>query len=297
MKNRNRASTHPAITVFFLISSVACIIPFWLVLVVSLTNQDVLDRDGYRFWPAQWDLTAYQYLANDAEPIVRAYGVSIFVTLTGVVLSLIITSAMAYTLSRKDFPLQGFLSFFVFFTMLFNGGLLPWYLVYTRMLNLQDTLLALIIPGLLSGFNVLIMRTFFTNSIPPSLIDSAQMDGASEYRTYYSIILPLSLPVMATIGLFTTVAYWNDWFTSLVFINNQNLYSLQYFLQKTLMNDSFLANLASTSSMANSTIKTQPPLESIRMAMAILAIGPIALVFPFIQKYFVKGLTVGAVKG
>lgn len=290
-----RKRTNPFILIILSLFSLACIIPFWLVLTVSISSENDITKNGYNFWPKELDFVAYNYLLQDSEKILRAYGVSIFVTVIGVIVSLFITSAMAYSLSRSDFPYKNALSFYVFFTMLFSGGLLPWYLVYTRFLHVQDTLFALIVPGLIGGFNVFIIRTFFTNSIPPSLIDSAQIDGASEYRTYFSIILPLSLPVMATIGLFTIVSYWNDWFTSLVFIKNENLYSLQYLLNKTLMNAAFLQAIANKA--YSSTAKVSQPLESIRMAMAMVAIGPMVLVFPFLQKYFVKGLTVGAVKG
>ncbi|MEW9701855.1 carbohydrate ABC transporter permease [Paenibacillus sp. SI8] len=283
------------IHLIFIVTSLLCLIPFLLLFMVSLTEQDTLVRNGYSFWPEQITFSAYQYILSDASTILRAYGVSIFVTLTGVIMGLAITSMLAYPISRIDFPYRRSISFLVFFTLLFGGGLLPWYLVYTRFLHVQDTLWALIIPGLLSGFNVLVMRTFFTNSIPPSLLDSAQIDGAGEYRIYFSMILPLSLPVMATIGLFITIGYWNDWFNSLVFIKNPNLYSLQYFLNKTLLNIQFLRNIANKT--FSSQVLQQPPIESIRMAMAMLAIGPIVLVFPFLQKYFVKGLTVGAVKG
>lgn len=293
MKTNNR--TNPFILLFLTLFSLSCLIPFWLVFMVSVTNENDLTRNGYTFWPEHFDWEAYRYLIHDSANIARAYGVTITVTLTGVVISLLITSAMAYALSRTEFPYRNALSFYVFFTMLFSGGLLPWYLVYTRFLHVQDTLLALIIPGLIGGFNVFIIRTFFTNSIPPSLVESAKIDGASEYRTYFSIILPLSLPVMATIGLFTIVSYWNDWFTSLVFINNEKLYSLQYLLNKTLMNASFLQSIANKA--YSNTANVTQPLESIRMAMAMVAIGPLVFVFPFLQKYFVKGLTVGAVKG
>ena len=287
--------TNPVIIAVLSLFSLACLIPFWLVMMVSFSDENEVLRSGYAFWPRKFSLVAYQYLLQDSEKIVRAYGVSIFVTVVGVFISLFVTSAMAYTMSRQDFPLKGPLSIYILVTMLFSGGLLPWYLVYTRLLHVQDTLLALIIPGLIGGFNVIIMRTFFTTSIPPSLIDSAQMDGAGEFKTYFNIILPLSLPVMATIGLFTTVSYWNDWFTSLVFIQNEKLYSLQYLLNKTLMNASFLQSIASKS--YSSTAQVTQPLESIRMTMAMVAIAPLVLVFPFLQKYFVKGLTVGAVKG
>ncbi|MBP3962439.1 carbohydrate ABC transporter permease [Paenibacillus lignilyticus] len=294
MNNSNR--TNPIIIVFFIIVSLASLLPFWLILMVSLTGQNALVKYGYSFWPQDFDLAAYRFLMHDAEPILRAYGVSIFVTVVGTIVSLFVTSALAYTLSRNDFPFRNLLSFYVLFTMLFGGGLLPWYLVYTKFLHLQDTLPALIIPGLLGGFNVFIMRTYFTTSIPPSLVDSAQIDGASEYRTYFSIILPLSLPVLATIGLFVIVTYWNDWFTSLVFINNDRLYNLQYFLYNTLMNAQYLQAIASKAHIDASSTQILP-LEELQMAMAIIAVLPVAMVFPFLQKYFVKGLTVGAVKG
>ncbi|SFE10779.1 putative aldouronate transport system permease protein [Paenibacillus catalpae] len=293
MKTNNR--TNPFIILFLTVFSLSCLIPFWLVFMVSVTNEKDLTRHGYSFWPNHFDWEAYRYLLHDSANIARAYGVTITVTVIGVVVSLLITSAMAYSLSRTEFPYRNALSFYVFFTMLFSGGLLPWYLVYTRFLHVQDTLLALIIPGLIGGFNIFIIRTFFTNSIPPSLVESAKIDGASEYRTYFSIIIPLSLPVMATIGLFTIVSYWNDWFTSLVFINNEKLYSLQYLLNKTLMNASFLQSIANKA--YSNTANVTQPLESIRMAMAMVAIGPLVFVFPFLQKYFIKGLTVGAVKG
>ncbi|RAP75259.1 carbohydrate ABC transporter permease [Paenibacillus montanisoli] len=294
MKTSNR--TNPFIILFFILFSAASLLPFWLILMVSLTGQNALVKFGYSFWPKEFDLAAYRFLWHDAEPILRAYGVSIFVTVIGTVVSLFVTSALAYTLSRNDFPFRGALSFYVLFTMLFGGGLLPWYLVYTKFLHLNDSLLALIIPGLLGGFNVFIMRTYFTTSIPPSLVDSAQIDGASEYRTYFSIVLPLSLPVLATIGLFVIVAYWNDWFTSLVFISNDKLYNLQYFLYNTLMNAQYLQAIASKAHIDSASDRILP-MEQLQMAMAMIAVLPVAMVFPFLQKYFVKGLTVGAVKG
>lgn len=293
MPNDNR--THPLINLFFILASLVCIIPFCLILMVSLSSQTSLAKYGYSFWPKHFDLLAYRFLMNDAEPIMRAFGVSILVTAVGTIVSLFVTSAMAFSLSRKDFPLRGFLSFYVLITMLFGGGLLPWYLVYTKFLHFHNSLLALIVPGLLGGFNVFIMRTFFTTSIPPSLIDSAHIDGAGEYRTYFSILLPLSLPVLATIGLFSVVGYWNDWFTSLVFISNDKLYNLQYFLYNTLMNAEYLQSIADKAHI--DTARQVQPLEELRMAMAIIAVLPVALVFPFLQKYFVKGLTIGAVKG
>lgn len=291
-----KSRTNPLIVIILTLLSLACLMPFWLVLMVSMSKETELTKHGYKFWPNEFDFTAYHYLMEDLERIARAYGVTIFVTVVGTIVSLLVTSSLAFTLSRSEFPYRKFLTFYVFFTMLFSGGLLPWYLVYTRLLHVQDTLLALIIPLLIGGFNVFIMRTFFTNSIPPSIVESAKIDGASEYRIYFGMILPLSLPVLATVGLFMIVRYWNDWFTSMVFIQNENLYPLQYLLTRTLLNMQFLQSLAASGEV-QSDIQVAQPIEALRMAMAMIVIGPLMFVFPFLQKYFIKGLTVGAVKG
>jgi putative aldouronate transport system permease protein len=233
---------------------------------------------------------------TDPGTIVRSYGVTIFVTFIGTVVSLLLTATMAYPLSRSVLPFRKGLSFFVFFTILFNGGLVPWYLVFTQLFHLKDSIWALIVPGLLmNGFNVLIMRTFFSTSIPPALIESAYIDGAGELRIFAQFIVPLSKPVFATIGLFNTLAYWNDWFNSLVFMSNAKFYSLQYLLNIILLNIQFLSQ-NSQNNQASALMEALPQ-ETVRMAMAIIGLGPIILAYPFFQKYFIKGLTIGAVKG
>lgn len=282
--------------IFFLIFSVTCIFPVLVVLGVSLTDQDTIYLHGYNVIPRVFSWAAYEYLFRDIGPIMDAYGVSIFVTIFGTIVALLITALVAYPLSRQDFAFRHFFSFFVFFTMIFGGGLVPWYLVYTNVIDLRDSIWALIIPNhLLSAFYVIIMRTFFTTSIHPSILESAKIDGAGEIRIFTRIVLPLSLPVLATIGLFYTLSYWNDWFNSLVFMNSDNKISIQYLMYKAMRNLQYLNTIAAEGGLGDQIAKL--PSETARMAMAIIGMGPIVLAYPFFQKYFVKGLTVGAVKG
>ncbi|MGG1555771.1 carbohydrate ABC transporter permease [Paenibacillus ferrarius] len=294
--NSIKTPTEIALHLFFLLFSVACIFPVLVVLGVSLTDQDTIYLHGYNVIPRVFSWAAYEYLLRDIGPIINSYAISIFVTIFGTAVALTITALVAYPLSRQDFSFRNFFSFFVFFTMIFGGGLVPWYLVYTNFIDIRDTIWALIVPNhLLSAFYVIIMRTFFTSSIHPSILESAKIDGAGEIRIFVRIVLPLSLPVLATIGLFYTLSYWNDWFNSLVFMNSDKLISIQYLMYKAMRNLQFLNSIASGAGLGDQTAKL--PSETARMAMAIIGMGPIVLAYPFFQKYFVKGLTVGAVKG
>lgn len=281
---------------FFILYVMATVLPLLLVFMVSITEEKSLLLNGYSFFPKHIDFSAYQYLFRGSDTILRAYGITIFVTVVGTTLGLFLTALLAYPLSRKDFPLRNGFTFYIFFTMLFNGGLVPWYLVYSNVLHIQNTVLSLIIPNLLiGGFNVFIMRTFFMTTIPPSIVESASIDGAGELRIFFQIILRLSLPVLATVGLFTTLAYWNDWYNSLIYINDTKLYSLQYLLNKTLMDINVVLN--KTTGTLQADLLAKVPTETIRMAMAVLGIGPIVLAYPFFQRFIVQGLTIGSVKG
>ncbi|WP_438444109.1 carbohydrate ABC transporter permease [Gorillibacterium sp. sgz5001074] len=288
---------HAALNAVFIVYSLICLLPILLVLTVSFSDEKSVAIDGYRLIPEKFSLTAYRFVFNDFDKVLRGYEVSILATVIGTLAGLLITSLFAYPLARHSFRYRRFFSFFIFFTMIFNGGLVPWYLVYTNVLHINDTLLALIIPNhLLGAFYVIMMRTFFQQTIHPSILESASIDGASEYRIYFTVVLPLSLPVLATIGLFYTLGYWNDWFNSLVFMNNDKMVNLQYLMYKVMRNLQFLISTSSVSSSASGEIAKLPN-ETVRMAMAIIGMGPIVLAYPFFQKYFVKGLTVGAVKG
>ncbi|MDF2927039.1 MAG: sugar transporter permease [Paenibacillaceae bacterium] len=295
MANRVSRTSNVVLNLVFLLLAIACLFPMLLVLAVSLTDEQSIIRHGYSIIPHQFSFYSYEYLLKDMDKIIRGYTISIVVTVVGTFTSLLFTSLFAYPISRRDMPFRNQLSFFVFFTMLFHGGLVPWYLTYSSA-GLKNTLFALIIPLLIAPFNIIIMRIFFTNTIPDSLIESAKIDGAGELRIYAQIVLPLSLPVLATIGLFQTLNYWNDWYNSMVFISDNNLVSLQYLMYKVINQIQYL-----TSGMVDATVAGQElskiPTETVRMAMAIVGIGPIIFVYPFVQKYFVKGLTIGAVKG
>ncbi|MHA7581438.1 carbohydrate ABC transporter permease [Paenibacillus vandeheii] len=271
-------------------------LPFILILVASFTDESALIRNGYSFFPEKLSLDAYLYMWSSASTFVRAYGVSFLVTFVGTALGLLITSMLAYPMSRKDFKYHNVLAFIVFFTMLFSGGIVPSYILWTKYLHIKDTFAALIVPNLLTnGFYVLLIRNFYKNNVPVDLIESAQIDGASELRIFYRIMLPLSVPVLATVGLFMGLAYWNDWINALYFITKPQYYGIQNMLIRLMNNIQFLKSSQASSLLGANAAEL--PSTAVRMAMAVIGILPIVLVFPFLQKYLTKGVIVGAVKG
>jgi len=277
--------------------SAACIIPFALLIISSLSSEASIINKGYTFFPEEFSLKAYQYLWMNQLVIGRAYAITIFITVVGTAISLAITSMLAYPLSRRDMPLSRFWSFIVFFTLLFNGGLVPTYLIYTQIFDIKNTIFGLLIPGLLmNGFNVLLVRTFFLTSIPPALIEAASIDGAGEIKIFYRIVLPLSLPIMATIGLFSAITYWNDWFNGLIYLTDSRLFGIQTILTKMIMDIQFLTSNSAAAGTGASQAISELPSTSVRMAIAAIGVLPILLAYPFFQKYFVKGITIGAVK-
>ncbi|WP_337098260.1 carbohydrate ABC transporter permease [Paenibacillus sp. YIM B09110] len=271
-------------------------LPFALIVIASFTDESTLIRNGYSFFPDQLSLDAYEYLKSSAYTFVRAYGVSFLVTILGTGIGLLITSMLAYPMSRRDFKHHNKLAFIVFFTMLFSGGVVPSYMMWTQYFHIKDTVWALIFPNLLAnGFNVLLVRNYFKNNVPVDLIESAQIDGASEIRTFFRIMLPLSIPVMATVGLFMGLAYWNDWINALYYISKPQLYGIQNLLVQLMNNIQYL-----NSGQAGAVIGSQAvemPSTAVRMAMAVLGILPILFVLPAMQKYLTKGVIIGAVKG
>lgn len=281
---------------FFIAFSLACILPVLLIVSISLTNEKALTLQGYKFWPEQIDLSAYQYLFSHSQTLAKAYGVSLTVTVAGTFLAVLLIALYAYPLYRKDFPFKKAFNFYLLITMLFSGGLVPFYLLYVNFLDLKDSLIALILPGLSNAFYIFITRTFFQQTVPEEMIESGKLDGASEWRIFFQLVLPISLPVLATIALFTTLMYWNDWFNSMLFINNTDLYSLQYVMIQMIRQAEFFKNQLAGSGVAL-LVQEAVPTESLRMAMVIVSIGPILFIYPFFQKYFTKGLTIGAIKG
>lgn len=269
--------------------ALACLYPFLLVVVASFTDEKTLVVEGYRLLASKWSVSAYKGLFSTNQ-IFYSYGVTIFVTVIGTILSMLATSAMAYALSVKNLKSRGHLAFFMYFTMLFNGGLVPTYLLISKYLGMRDTIWVYIIPSLVSAWNCLLLRNFF-QAIPESLSESAKIDGANDIYILFKIILPISLPGLATIGLFYALAYWNEWYKAMLYIDSEKLVSLQYLIMKILRNADFMASTAG----ANLTVAI--PTQTTRMATVVATIGPIILLYPFLQKYFVGGLTVGGVKG
>ena len=281
---------------FFIILSFVFIIPIWTLFAISVTSDADIINYGYQLWPKVIDWGAYKYIFTSASDILSAYKVTIIITVVGTVLSTVIGAMCAYTISRQDFAYKSRVTFYMFFTMLFGGGMVPSYILMTQYLHVQNTYWALILPGMISVWNIFIMRTFF-QQIPSSIIESATIDGASEMKIFISIIVPLSTPALATIGLLQMLGYWNAWTPAMLYITDQKLYPLQYLLQTMLRNMQEIMKNIELTGNTNMIDLSRLPMESMRMAMAVLAVGPILLVFPFFQKYFVQGLTVGSVKG
>ncbi|QUH31341.1 carbohydrate ABC transporter permease [Vallitalea guaymasensis] len=278
-----------------IIISATCLLPFILLISVSLSSEQDILNYGYRLIPHKIDFTAYKYVFENSKELIRSYEVSIFITVVATVISVFLKLLAAYPLSQKAFKCRKVIMFFIFFTMLFNGGLVPSYILISQYLNLDNTIWVMIIPQLVSAWDIIIMRTFLQR-IPVSLFEAAKIDGANQYKIFIRIVIPLSKPIIATIALFTCLAKWNDWFTALLYIRDSQLYPLQYLLQRILMDLQFLIDHAQNApaGMADS---LKIPGESMRMAMCILAAGPMVFIFPFFQKYFVKGITIGSVKG
>lgn len=295
--NRVKKSTNIMFNLIFIIISLACVVPVLVVLSISLSSEESIRQTGYHMIPTALSGEAYRYIAQQGTMILRALGVSVFVTVLGTVLGILLTTSMGYVLSQKNYKLNGLLTWIVFIPMVFNGGLVSSYYINSNLLGLKDTIWALILPLAVSSFNVIICKTFFKSTIPDGLIESAEIDGASQLRIFFSIILPISLPVIATIGLFLCFGYWNDWFQSMLYIENQDLYSLQALLNNLMSNADALARNASSMGVSYAMLVATMPKEAARMAVAILIVLPVAFAYPFFQKYFISGLTVGAVKG
>ncbi len=278
--------------VFIIGFAIACLIPFLLVIASSFTDQMALNQNGYQLIPAKFSTDAYKVLFSSGK-VLPAYGITIFITVVGTVLSMLVTCACAYAISCKSMYYRGRIAFFIYFTMLFSGGLVPTFLWVTKYLHLSDSIWSLILPSLVNAWNLLLMRNFF-NGIPDALSESGRIDGANDMKILFSIILPISLPGIATVGLFYALAYWNEWYKALLYIHTDWKYPLQYLIMQIQKNVQYVQqNAGQLGFTGDVTI----PSETVQMATAVVTIGPIILLYPFLQKYFVQGLTVGSVKG
>ncbi len=286
-----------ALLIVILSICAACaIFPFILLVASSLTEETALVREGYSFIPKEFSLYAYQYLmSSNAVKIFKAYGITILITVLGTCISLLIGPMLAWVLSRRDYKRAGVLTFLVFFTMLFNGGIVPSYIMWTQMFHVKNTIWGLIFPTLImNGFFVILYKNNFKSNIHPALIEAAKIDGSGELRIYFKIVLPLSLPILATIGLMTALGYWNDWTNGLYYISDTNLYSLQQLLKSIIDNISALASMANSAATGEAVSKM--PGNSIRMCMAVIGVIPVLIAYPFFQKAFIAGIAMGGVK-
>ena len=278
--------------------SLCAFLPMALLVLASFTSNEALVRDGYSFFPREWSTEAYSYIFSSSGTVLRAYILSFIVTALGTAMSVILTVALAYPLSKKNLPGRGVLTFFVVFTMLFNGGLVPTYMNYTNVFGIKNTIWALIVPNLLmNAFNVLMVKSYFVSSLPNEILEAAYIDGASEFKTFTRIALPLAKPIIATVALFSGIAYWNDWNNGYVYLTKRvDLYTIQNLLNRMIQNIQFLnQGLSSTPNLDAGLISM--PSVSVRMAIAVVGVLPILLIYPFVQKNFVKGITLGGVKG
>lgn len=288
--------TNVLLNILFAILAALCIVPFIFVVIISLTSEKSLQMNGYKFWPEEWSLEAYRYIFTSGSNILNAYGITIFVTIAGTLLGLTIMTTYAYALSRKNFAYKKFFTKLIFIPMLFSGGMVASYLVVTRFLGLKDNILALILPICVSSFHIIILRTFFKTTVPDAVVESAKIDGASEWVLFLKIVLPISLPAIATIALFLTLGFWNDWFNAMLYIEKSSLMPLQYLLIKLETSMEFLANNSASLGTAAVEQAAKMPKDTAKMAIVVISTLPIIFAYPFFQKYFVSGLTVGAVK-
>ena len=290
----NNKSAQALLHLIFCLLVLACIVPFVLLVMSSFTSESALMQNGYSLFPKEFSLEAYKYLIQKGTTILRGYGITILVTVVGTLISVTITTLLAYPLSRPELPHRNVFSFIVFFTMLFNGGLVPTYIMYTQVFHIKNTIWALIVPALLmNAFYVIMMRSFFTANIPDSLIEAARIDGAGELRILAQIVLPLSKPMMATLALMIGLGYWNDWLNGLYYLTDTRYFSIQNILNRMIADVQFLASASSVTSGISANL----PSVGIRMAIAVLGVLPILIIYPFFQKAFVKGIVIGGVKG
>lgn len=279
--------------VFLAFMAAVCVLPFLLVISGSFTSNESITKYGFSLLPREFSLEAYGFIFSFPETILRAYGVTLFNTVFGTLVGLLLIAMTGYVLQRPDCKYRNRISFFIYFTTLFQGGLIAWYILMTRYYKLQDNRLVLVLPMLMNPFLIILMKNFIKSAVPHEIIEAAVIDGANDFRIFTDIVLRLATPGLATIGLFLALAYWNDWFNSSLYISTPGKYSLQFYLYNMLNNTQAMRQMAQT----GVTTVGDTPTESVRLAMAVICTGPILLLYPWVQKYFVKGLTMGAVKG
>lgn len=293
--NRISGKSNVIWNILLTVMALSCVLPLLLVVIVSFSSENSIYQNGYSFFPSELSLEAYRYFFRLGDQIVRSYGVTIFVTVFGTLFSVFITCLFAYVLSRSDYRYNKILTYMMLFTMLFNGGMVPSYIVNTQFLHLGNSIWSLILPMSFNAFYAVVLRTFY-KSIPMEIIEAARIDGSGEFNTFLKVVFPLSKPGIATISLFTMIAYWNDWFLGMLYIMDQKKYPIQTLLWS-VQNSLESVKQSASNALEYAEVAKSAPTDSGRMALTVLVVIPILLAYPFFQKYFVKGLTVGGVKG
>ena len=294
--NKIKKPTNVLFNIILSVLSLLCVIPFIFVIIISFTDEQSLTMNGYRFIPEKWSLYAYEYIVSAGQNILKSYGVTILVTVVGTLLGLLLIGTYAYALSRKTYAFRSFFTKVITVPMLFSGGMIANYLVMTKVLMLKNSVWALILPLCMNSFNVIVLRTFFKTSIPDAVVESAKIDGASEWKLFFKIVIPMAMPGLATIGLFLTLGYWNDWFNALMYIDDKSWVPLQFLMIQIQNSIDWLASNKSMMGVEGIQAAANLPKETIKMAIVVISTLPIIFSYPFFQRYFVNGLTVGAVK-
>ena len=293
IKDRSTIPFHIVKAVLLTILSILCVLPFIVIISGSLTDNLTILRDGFSIFPRNLTIESYRTIFRSPAGIIQAYKMNFYYTFMGTALGLLVITLTAYVISRKDFKYRNHVSFLIYFTTIFGGGMIPWYMMYTNVLNLRGTTLAIWFPALMSPFRVILMRTVITGSVPDAVVESAKIDGAGHWIIFWRIVLPVLGPGLATVGLFQALGYWNDWYRSSMFSTSSETWSLQFYLY-----DMVNSTLAMRQMAQNVNINTADlPTQTVKLAMAVVATGPVLLFYPFVQRYFVKGITIGAVKG
>lgn len=273
--------------------SVLCVLPFIVIISGSFTSNSAIIHDGFSILPREFTLEAYNTIFKNPQDIVQAYKMNIYYTFMGTALGLLVITLTAYVISRKEFKYRNTVSFLIYFTTIFGGGLIPWYLMYANVLGLRGTTLAIWFPALMTPFLVILMRTFIVGAVPDAVVESAKIDGAGHWIIFWKIVLPVLGPGLATVGLFQALGYWNDWYRASMFSTNSSTWSLQFYLYDLVNSTQAMKQMAQYASVNTGDLPTQ----SVKLAMAVVATGPVLLLYPFVQRYFVSGITVGAAKG
>ena len=279
--------------------SILCFLPVALVLIVSFSSDVSIAEKGFSFFPTSWSIGAYKYVFSFGGQLIQSYKITLFETIVGTLLTLLLTSMFAYPLSRKDFMMRGPLAVYLLITMLFSGGLLGGYLINANVYHLRNNLLVLVVPGCVSTMNCIVMRTFITSNVPDSLIEAAKIDGAGEVYTFFKIVMPIMAPVLASIGFMSAVGHWNEWQTSMLYIDDSDLATLQLMLMRVEKNIEFLKMRQAMGNLSELEMKEldSVPTMATRMALLFCTLGPILVIYPFFQRYFIRGMTIGSVKG